>query len=249
MLMAIINTLQIFEKLTRYLDDHPISLTNFIPGIFVDKLKSLQLSFQSGEEYLFRVRKNLNDQHIENRLAAIHDLAKFSQAYPKYQGEIMMILSNFVQNHHADINGDEFNPHSLPRISEDLQVALTVIGRRDTNHDQEGEQIDLSCTDISGANLYQANLKSSNLYQVNLTGANLTGANLAGAILTGANLTGANLQGANLAGAILCAANLTGANLTGANLTGANLYLANLQGATLNDAMLQGANFREAKFV
>ncbi len=239
--MAIINTIHVFGRLKRQLIDKNISLTNIIQEIVGSPAKSLNLIFNRREEELFTIAKYLNDQNIENRLAGIDDLEKFSQKYPQYHGQIIRILSYFVQKHSIDLN-------SLPKIPTDIQFALTVIGRRNINHDGEEEQLDLSYGDMRGANLSEANLKSSNLYHVNLAGANLTGANLSGAILTTANLAGANLAGANLSGAILSAANLTGANLTGANLQRANLYLANLQGATLNDVMLQGANLREAKW-
>ncbi|MEH2378996.1 MAG: pentapeptide repeat-containing protein [Nostoc sp.] len=158
-----------------------------------------------------------------------------------------------TQNLPLDSCGD-LNPQNLltsnlrPKVRADIQAALTVIARRDVNKDPENEQLDLSHTDIRGANLNRANLEQTNLYQANLAGANLREANLAGAVLSAANLEGANLYLANLEGAILSAANLEGANLEGANLHRASLYLARLHGAILNDARLDGANIREAKF-
>ncbi|MHC5934528.1 pentapeptide repeat-containing protein [Nostoc sp.] len=158
-----------------------------------------------------------------------------------------------TQNLPLDSCGD-LNPRNLltsnlrRKVRPDVQAALTVIARRDVNKDPENEQLDLSYTDIRGANLNRANLEQTNLYQANLAGANLREANLAGAILSAANLEGANLYLANLEGTILSAANLKGANLEGANLHRASLYLAGLHGAILNDARLDGVNLREAKF-
>ena len=146
-----------------------------------------------------------------------------------------------------DMSQQEYKSQLSPTICTDIQVALTVIGRRNAQKDPENEQLDLSHTDLRGANLNDANLELTNLYQVNLSGANLAGANFSGAILSAANLSDANLAGANFSGAILSAANLSDANLAGAKLCRANLYLANLHGANLRDAMLEGANLRYAK--
>ncbi|MDB9357213.1 pentapeptide repeat-containing protein [Nodularia spumigena CS-587/03] len=228
MLIAIINTSKILRQLQGQLTSNQASLKKIILGIGFAQEKALDITFNPREKHLFTLIKNLNDKNIENRLAVIYDLEEFSQNYQQYHWEIMVILTNFVQNQAADMNGDELNNNPSPGIPTDIQAALTVIGRRDTNKDELDEPLDLSHTDMKGANLHQANLELTNLYQV--------------------NLSGANLSGANLSGAILSAANLCGANLAGANLQSANLYLANLEKATLGDAILTGANLREAKF-
>ncbi|MDH6065969.1 pentapeptide repeat-containing protein [Chrysosporum ovalisporum APH033B] len=243
MLMAIINT---YQTLKRQLTSSPMFLPVnifgklFTPWIFVNN------RFQWLHNCLITLQQELNNQNPNKRAAAIYDLEQFAQNYSQSHWEVMTILSHFVQNHAAYVNKNPLNPNPSSPIPTDVQVALTVIGRRDTNHDKEDEQLDLSHTDMRGANLAGANLKLTNLYQVNLVGANLAGANLAGAVLSAANLAGANLAGADLSQAILSAANLCGANLTGANLQRASLYLANLQGATVVDAMFDKANLREA---
>ncbi len=58
----------------------------------------------------------------------------------------------------------------------DIQAALTVIGRRDK--DLENEKLDLSNADIAGANLREAQLQGVILRKANLQGANLSQANL-----------------------------------------------------------------------
>jgi len=225
MLIAIINTYQILKWL---LTNNKIALRKIIPGTVVSREKILSIKLNTLQSYLFPAIKHLNQEKLENRLTVIYDLEQLSQNYPQYLWEVMELLTNFVQNQAAQKNRDQFNPNPSPTISLDIQVALTVIGRRNTHQDQSDGQLDLSHTDMRGANLNQANLELTNLYQV--------------------NLSQANLSGANLSGAILSAANLSGANLSGANFQQANLYLANLQGATLSDAILKGANLREANF-
>ncbi|WP_089093600.1 pentapeptide repeat-containing protein [Nodularia sp. NIES-3585] len=248
MLTAIINTYKILGQLKQHLANNQIPLKQIILGIVTAQEKVVDITFSALQNPLLLVAKHLNHENMDNRLAVIYHLEEFSQNYPQYHWEVMGILTNFVQNHAADINQNRFNNNPSPTIPTDIQVALTVIGRRNTHKVESDGQLDLSQTDMRGADLNQANLELANLYQVNLSGANLSGANLSGVILSAANLSGANLSGANLSGAILSAANLSGANLAGANLQQANLYLANLHGATLGETMLTGANLREAKF-
>ena len=73
---------------------------------------------------------------------------------------------------------------------------------------------------------------------MDLSHSNLKGANLSGADLAHINLQGSSLQGANLE-----RANLQGANLARTDLRGANLARADLRGAILKDSKLDESNF------
>ncbi len=225
MLMQFLNTYQIFKN---QLANKQIALTEIIRGIVFNQETAANITLELLKTRLLKVTKNFHHQEIEDRISVIYELEQFYQTYPQYHCQIMSILAQFVQNYANDLKRDEWNSNQLQIIPREIQIALTVIGSRNTPQDEEEEQLDLSYTDMRGANLHQAYLELTNLYQV--------------------NLSGANLSGANLCGAILSAANLSGANLTGANLQEANLYLANLHNATLSDAILKGANLREAKF-
>ncbi|MCF4966843.1 pentapeptide repeat-containing protein [Nostoc sp. CMAA1605] len=175
-------------------------------------------------------------------LATITQLENLARNYSQYSWLILEFLSDFVRQH------TKINPSSTHQIRAEIQAILTVITQIHRQPETENAQLDLSHTDLRGANLQKANLEWANLYHVNLAGANLSQANLSGAILSAANLSGANLANANLSGAILSAANFSQANLTSANLYQANLYLANLQQANLDETILDKANLREAKF-
>ncbi|MEH2420741.1 MAG: pentapeptide repeat-containing protein [Nostoc sp.] len=207
-----------------------------------------QTQYQSPKQRLRIAIEQLGNKTIETNLAVINDLEQIAHNYPQYHWIIMDMLTIFVRENALYMPQEEITSNFRAKIRADIQAALTVIARRDVNKDPENEQLDLSHTDMRGANLNGANLKQTNLYQANLAGANLREANLAGAILSAANLEGANLYLANLEGTILSAANLERANLSGANLHRATLYLAALHGAVLNDATLDGANLRQAKF-
>jgi hypothetical protein len=79
-----------------------------------------------------------------------------------------------------------------------------------------GSRADLSCADLSDANLRGADLSFADLSCANLRGADLSCANLRGANLSDAGLSRANLRGANLSCADLRGADLRGANLSDA---------------------------------
>ena len=133
------------------------------------------------------------------------------------------------------------NPSSeSTRPETDVQAALTVLGRRPTSR-TEPNRIDLSQTNLQGANLGGAQLQRTNLF-----GAQLQRSYLGGAQLQHANLSCAELQHANLAGAQLLHANLFGAQLQRSYLFGAQLHCASLGGAQLQHANLSCAELQHA---
>ncbi len=245
MLTVILNAFHGIKNILPTNDGQPSKIYLMIQA-FQEKVNQTQ--HQSPKQRLRIAIEQLGNKTIETSLAVINDLDKIAQNHPQYHWIIMDILTTFIRENAPYIPQEKVTSNLSTKIRVDIQAALTVIARRDINKDPENEQLDLSHTDIRGANLNRANLKQTNFYQANLAGANLTEANLAGAILSAANLEGTNLYLANLEGAILSAASLKGANLEGANLHCASLYLAGLNGAVLNDAILDGANLREAKF-
>ncbi len=94
---------------------------------------------------------------------------------------------------------------------------------------------DFRDVDFSNANLSNTNLSNANLSNANLTNANLTNANLTNANLTNANLTNANLSNANLVNSTLTQANLSYTNLRNANPgTAYNMEDTNFEGSTVN---------------
>ncbi|MFN7909868.1 MAG: pentapeptide repeat-containing protein [Microcystis sp.] len=209
-------------------------------------------------------------------IGGIYSLERIAKDSPKDQWTIMEVLTSYIRkNSPIPSNIQQLKPEErkkalkkLPSVSISVQAALTVIGRRKVENDQAGDNLaettdpnkikilDLSRTNLRGANLIGANLIGAYLIGANLIGANLNGAyliraNLNGAYLiradlNGAYLKGAYLKGADLWGAKLWGANLNEANLYGARLNGADLYRAKLKGANLNRANLKGANLNGA---
>ena len=169
-----------------------------------------------------RAIDQLGSDRLDVRLGGIYALERIARDSARDQPVVMEILTAYVRTRTQQLEPLEPDAH----IPEDVQAALTVIGRRNDRFDIGS--IDLSRTNLAGANLRNASLARSILTEVDWTNtdlayADLAGANLAGATLAYVNLAGANLAGANLAGANLANADLTDANLTDANLTGARL--------------------------
>ncbi|MEH2046433.1 pentapeptide repeat-containing protein [Nostoc sp.] len=226
----------------------PIQLSKIFLRIPVFQEPVKQNQHQALKRRLRIASEQLGNNTIKTSVAVINDLEQIAHNHSQYYWIIIDILTTFVRKNAPYTSQEKLTSNLSTKIRLDIQAALTVIARRDANEDPVNEQLDLSFTDMRGANLKGANLQQINLYQANLAGANLREANLAGAILSAANLEGANLYLANLEGAILSAANLSEANLSGANLHRASLYLASLHGAILYDTILDGANLRETKF-
>jgi len=114
------------------------------------------------------------------------------------------------------------------------------------------ERLDLSESDLSGANLGEANLSGADLFIANLHEANLNGADLFEASLFGADLSGTDLSKTNLFRADLSAANLGSANLSkadlfAANVVGADLWEVNLAAAVCSATVFGDCDLSSAK--
>ncbi|BAY14796.1 pentapeptide repeat-containing protein [Nostoc sp. HK-01] len=192
--------------------------------------------------------EQLGSEKIEVRLGAIYTLERIAKDSAKDHWTIMEILTAFVRENVPRKLEEENteNTQQIPKIRTDIQAALTVIGRRNCDNEQENQRLDLSNIDIREADLYNANLQQAYLYNANLQRVNLKGAKLQGAGLDQANLQGAVLVETNLQLAVLRKAKLQEASLDQAKLQKAGLFEANLQGVVFGQANLQGAFLNKA---
>ena len=159
-------------------------------------------------------------EKLDVRLGAIYALERLMQDSVADHPAIMEVLTAFVRVH-APVAGGPVSASGTaagakPKPPIDVQTVLTVLGRRDYNNDRPRRYIDLSETNLAGADMWSTTLEDANLYGTNLSGAFLDRGVLAGAILTKANLRGAEV------GALLDHAVLDGADLRGADLSGAD---------------------------
>ncbi len=197
--------------------------------------------------------EQLGSDKLDVRIGGIYALERVAADSMRDYPTIMEVLCAFIRVHSHELRTEaagEVDPRG-PKPRSDIQAALTVIGRRNPEHDEPGawstcllrtslerrwasrtsltlsssgrtSRAMLAGADLSGANLNEANLEMTFFTNANLTGAYLNGANLTSAS-SGfyANLIGAKLEGANLTRAHLTDAVLTDASLDGADLTGA----------------------------
>lgn len=218
--------------------------------------------------------KMLADEELEVRLGGIYLLERIAKDSREDHPVVMEVLTAFIREKTknpptqavASFALVSLLPDNIPSSTpepespefascpQDIQSALTVIGRREVKYDVRS--VDLVRVNLQGASLDNANLKRSelsganlqgaSLFNVNLKGSELFGANLQGASLFRANLQGASLVRANLQKAWLLSANLQRVSLTRANLRGAEIYGVNLKKAELCETNLQDIKFNSS---
>ena len=199
----------------------------------------------------------LGSDVLSVRLGGIYALARLAREHPEeYHTQIMQLFCAFVrippERDEKSVTTDR-EEQATP-LREDVQAILTAIGKRseaqmtiETEKTEQPYFLDLSYTNLIGANLDGAVLSRAALVGVKLSRAMLFGAKLSGAVLSradlvDANLTGADLSHASLNGVKLTKAKLSKADLTGAHLDEADLSYAKLLRANLTDAILISAN-------
>ncbi|MFN9671922.1 MAG: pentapeptide repeat-containing protein [Microcystis sp.] len=234
-------------------------------GLIVNYFNS-QAEMQLTQQRLITERFSKAVEQIGNNkeevvIGGIYSLERIAKDSPKDQWTIMEVLTSYIRkNSPIPSNIEQLKPEErkkalekLPSVSIPVQAALTVIGRRKVENDQAGDNLaettdshKIKFLDLSGTNLRGANLILANLNGANLIGANLNEAYLYGAYLNEAYLYGAYLNRAYLNEAYLNRAYLDRAYLNEAYLNGALLDRADLIGADLNEADLIGANLNRA---
>lgn len=193
-----------------------------------------------------------SQKNLAIRLGGIYALERLAKDDKSYRAAVMEVLTAFVRQHSAWVEGAETAETSQRDIRPDTQTILTVIGRREpTDNSGESQRLNLSGTDLrwsvlngaklngidfTSAHLDKAELKAAELRDVVFINAHLSEAMLEGSQLQNANLSGALLRGAKVAGVNFSGADLRGADLTGAEgLTRQQLDSAKTNQQTLTD--------------
>ncbi len=158
----------------------------------------------------------LGSDKLDIRLGGIYALERIAQDSLKDHWTVMEVLTAFVREQSRKeyrdyIPGLSGSSSSIGIIDddltlrEDIQAALTVIGRREWSKVERPNQelnlmqaflgkVFLYDADLSNANLFKANLQQSTLFRTDLRKAILAEAILIGADLNYAKLNGTNLQ-------------------------------------------------------
>ncbi|HEY9833950.1 MAG TPA: pentapeptide repeat-containing protein, partial [Stenomitos sp.] len=246
---------ELLEQIARYSDSEAEKTISAPPGLAESEeaiAKSHRESVESDagliEERYFRATSNfdsLEPLERKSRIQVLEDIAS-NKDFPRYHWKVMEFLADFVRRKAPRKEEEEGEDERLPKISDDIQAALTVIGQRDTKKDPENQRLDLSHTDIRGANLREARLQRINFSAAQLQEADLCEAKLQGTYLIKANLKETQLVMANLEEAYMHQANLEKAQLLEAVLRRTRLPEANLKDADFYNANLEFADLRQA---
>jgi len=244
---------ELLAQIARYSDSEAEKTISAPPGLAESEeaiakphRESVESDAGSIEERIFKATNQLDPERpVFSRMSAIQALGKIA-ADPRYHWDIMEILAAFVRNNARRKEEEEGEEERSLKISEDIQAALTIIGRCGSNKDSKNRYIDLRQTNLTKVDLSQAHLEHIDFTRANLSQANLSRANLKAAILKEANLEGANLDGADLDGANLFQTVLSKARFRGASLEKAILIQTDLSWACLQSTNLRGIHLNKA---
>jgi uncharacterized protein YjbI with pentapeptide repeats len=228
-------------------------------GVFFT-FRSIQVN-REGQvtERFTRAIDHIGEDALEVRLGGIYALERISRDSARDHGPVLEVLTAYIRNRAPvdDLRMAEWQAwdpddaaHAvlpLPsvreqdRVADDVQAALTVIGRRRRGKDrQEQFPFDLANCDLRFATFVQANLAQAGFVASDLEGAYFAGSDLSECPMMFANLRGAtfllsSLRGANLDYSVVIEATLNGTTLQGASLLGTKF-----QGSSLDDAVFWG---------
>jgi len=209
----------------------------------VDQLGSLAVDVRIGG--IYALERIARDSAID-RAATADVLAAYVRTHSPWPPHRRTSLREGLKRMQTRVRGETEPLHQVPLRARagDVQVAMTVLGRRVYADDEE--RLELSGVDLRVGYFNGANLSGAHLWWSNLRGAFLSDAQLATADFWRADLWRAELRRANLQDARLIRANLERAQLWNATLAGAVLRRAQLRRAELQGADLRAANLRDA---
>lgn len=218
-----------------------LAVAALLAGLFLtlDKVRTTLESRLA--DRLTQAVEQLGHENLGVRLGGIFAVEQLARSSEKDYWPLMEVLAAYVRQR-APAMKDPALQEPPPRLAQDVQAALDVLGRRrHAYRDGENLRVDLRGTDLRRANLAGTRFAGAILSEVHLEDSNLAGISLDEAILREAHLEKANLTEARLEKAYLL-----NAHLNGAKLHGANLRDAYVQGARFDDAQLLGADLTDA---
>src|SRR5262245_5247484 len=148
----------------------------------------------------------LGSDKLDIRLGGIYALERIAQDSLKDHWTVMEVLTAFVREQSRKEYRDYIpslseSPSSIGIIDdeltlrEDIQAALTVIGRREWSKvERPNQELNLMQAFLGKVFLFDANLRNANLFKTNLQQSILFRADLRNAILADAILIGADLK-------------------------------------------------------
>jgi hypothetical protein len=158
--------------------------------------------------------EHLGSDQLATQLGGIYALERITKSDRHEQGPIMEILCAYVHAESKRKRGASMAP------PQGLQTALTVIGRRPTEHDPDGYRLDLSDSDLEGVTMRgsfaKADLSDSRLVNADLRTADLSDAMLRKVDFTKGKINDTVFGRADISGAIFSGTDVGAADFSGA---------------------------------
>lgn len=145
----------------------------------------------------------LGDDKPELRWGGIFALERIARISAQDQGTVAEILAAYVRRHAPWKPNATEEESEQAHIESEIQLILTILGRRKWSFKNEDRPLDLHGTNLAKAHLPFAKLEYVFLYDCNLEGALLFRTSLQGAWMARCRLRNANLDGVQLQGADL----------------------------------------------
>ncbi|MFW3475531.1 pentapeptide repeat-containing protein [Streptomyces microflavus] len=193
----------------------------------------------------------LGSDNITERLGGIYSLERIMNDSSRDYSTIVEVIAAFIRSAGSPGRQEWLDPATgpgvgvtIPSLAEDIQAAISVLGRRPERG--TSTVVNLEVSEIASSRLFGVSLQRVNLRSARLRGIRLRNATLISADLTSADLRNADLSNARLRGARCRRVNLSGADLSSASAERANLIHANLRDTDLSGARLAGAHLAGA---
>jgi len=199
--------------------------------------------------------EDVTEPNIEVRVGAIFALERIAQDSLRDHVQIMEILCSYIRDNSPApsainkarpdlpnyIGGTDKTDHrDIPRLSVDIQIALTVIGRRTRKQREKEMKTGMGTMSLAGCNFQKFIGKNLDFSGLNFSGSWFGEAHLTDCDFSGCEFVNATLDGGSTIRCVLKDVNASGATfsgrlLPGTNFEGANLFQASFKGAELSE--------------
>ncbi|RIK56228.1 hypothetical protein DCC62_30600 [candidate division KSB1 bacterium] len=205
-------------------------LSLFIAWKNIETTKESQFT----DRYL-RAIEQLRNENMEIRIGAIYALDRIAKESKDGYIAVIQVLSHYVRANSPYLpkgaenipHNDSFTnrPNNLSKndLPDDIQAIIAIIRTR--------EPFRLTLERYFEIDLSNSNLQGANFIKANLAGINFSGSNLRGAIFIEANLHSTNFTDAVLANATIENTNAKNAIFMNADLRNASLFSTSVYGA------------------
>jgi len=206
-------------------------------------------------DYKKPILEDVTEPNIEVRVGAIFALERIAQDSLRDHVQIMEILCSYIRDNSPApsainkarpdlpnyIGGTNKTDHrDIPRLSVDIQIALTVIGRRTRKQREKEMKTGMGTMSLAGCNFQKFIGKNLDFSGLNFSGSWFGEAHLTDCDFSGCEFVNATLDGGSTIRCVLKDVNASGATfsgrlLSGTNFEGANLFQAIFKGAELSE--------------